>query len=116
MNKLLDGEVQGILADLKATSGRLDGAIAEVTDRVPAIAQDLQAMIARANDLVGNVDSIVSGNREQINAFVGAGLPQFVRFLRESRQLVGSIERLVDKIERNPARFLLGNQSQEFRR
>jgi phospholipid/cholesterol/gamma-HCH transport system substrate-binding protein len=44
------------------------------------------------------------------------GLPQFVRFVEEGSRLVISLQRLSAKIERDPARFLLGTQSPEYKR
>jgi phospholipid/cholesterol/gamma-HCH transport system substrate-binding protein len=65
--------------------------------------------------LLGTIDGIVQTNRRQVSDFLRVGLPQFVRFVEESQRLVISLDRLVDKIERDPARFLLGTQASEFR-
>ena len=55
-------------------------------------------------------------NLPQTDFPMRAGLPQFVRFTQEARKLVQNLERVTAKIERDPARFLLGTQSPEFRR
>ena len=65
---------------------------------------------------VDSLDGIVVDNTDQIEVFMQAGLPQFVRFVEEGSRLVANLQRLTAKIERDPARFLLGTQSPEFRR
>jgi phosphoribosyl 1,2-cyclic phosphodiesterase len=71
---------------------------------------------AAARDLAVRLDSVVGTNAPQINAFMQAGLPQFVRFMQEGRSLMENLQRVTEKLERDPARFLLGTQRPEFRR
>ena len=42
--------------------------------------------------------------------------PAWGNFVQEARLLIQNLERLTAKIERDPARFILGTQSPEFRR
>jgi phospholipid/cholesterol/gamma-HCH transport system substrate-binding protein len=58
----------------------------------------------------------VVDNSDQIEAFMQAGLPQFIRFVEEGSRLVASLQRLSAKIERDPARFLLGTQAPEYKK
>jgi phospholipid/cholesterol/gamma-HCH transport system substrate-binding protein len=62
------------------------------------------------------VDDIVQSNERQLTDFLRVGLPQILHFIEESRYLVGNLERLVDRVDRDPARILLGTQGSEFSR
>jgi hypothetical protein len=58
----------------------------------------------------------VTNNQRQLSDFVRLGLPSLLTFTQEARSLVVNIDRLVNKIERDPARFLLGTQNSRFNR
>ena len=90
--------------------------MAQVSNDLPEITAEVRRTLAQATNFVANLDGIVVDNADQIEAFMQAGLPQFIRFVREGNKLVASLQRLTAKIERDPARFLLGTQSPEFKR
>ncbi|MGR3714381.1 MAG: MlaD family protein [Shimia sp.] len=115
-NEILDGDVDAIVADVRRAVDALSGAVLNVTDDIElASAEVLNASKSAAN-LVGTVDDIVQSNERQLTDFLRVGLPQILHFIEESRYLVGNLERLVDRVERDPARFLLGTQGSEFSR
>jgi phospholipid/cholesterol/gamma-HCH transport system substrate-binding protein len=94
----------------------LEKSVGEAAVDLPLITQDVRKTLASADKFVNDLDSILIQNSDEIEAFMRAGLPQFVRFTQEARKLVQNLERVTQKIERDPARFLLGTQSPEFRR
>ena len=51
-----------------------------------------------------------------VGDFTAQGLPQFVRFTQEARELVQRLDRIAGQLERDPARFFLGAQAPDFRR
>jgi phospholipid/cholesterol/gamma-HCH transport system substrate-binding protein len=83
---------------------------------LPEITAEVRRTLARTSSFVTHLDGIVVDNSDQIDAFMRAGLPQFIRFVKEGSKLVASLQRLSAKIERDPARFLLGTQSPEYKR
>ena len=116
VNNLIDGDVAAITGDVRKTVGNLDAAIAQVAEDLPQITADIRHTLARMASLGDSLNSIVADNSDEIQVFMQAGLPQFVRFVKEASVLVANLQRLSAKIERDPARFLLGTQSPEFRR
>ena len=63
-----------------------------------------------ADAIKGLVDKAGPG----IIAFSGEGLLQFNRFIADARQLVANLDRVTQRLESDPARFLLGRQTPEF--
>jgi phospholipid/cholesterol/gamma-HCH transport system substrate-binding protein len=66
--------------------------------------------------MVNRIDAVVGQSSVPIGEFTQTGLPEFVRFTRAARNLTADLERLIARIERDPARFFLGGQAPEFRR
>ncbi|MBO6781878.1 MAG: MCE family protein, partial [Alphaproteobacteria bacterium] len=46
--------------------------------------------------------------------FTGEGLYELTNFMVEARALIDSLERVTTQVERDPARFLFGNQQQGY--
>jgi phospholipid/cholesterol/gamma-HCH transport system substrate-binding protein len=116
VNRLLDEDVDAIVADLHSGVASLNTAMDKVSGDLPEITAELRRTLARTSSFVAHLDGIVVNNSDQIDAFMQAGLPQFIRFVKEGSKLVASLQRLSAKIERDPARFLLGTQSPEYKR
>jgi phospholipid/cholesterol/gamma-HCH transport system substrate-binding protein len=52
----------------------------------------------------------------RFEAFGETGLPQVTDVTADVSRLVEALRRLVNQIERDPARFLLGNRTPEYSR
>lgn len=105
-----------LLTDIRTASDRIGAAAEKVSDDLPAITADLRALIARADEVVGQVKSTVAGAAPGITQFAGSGLPELSRLGAEARRLVRSLDQLVRRIDRDPARFLLDERVPEYRR
>ncbi len=115
INQILDEDAEAIIADIRTSVTNLSGAVDQVSADLPQVTSDLRSTLARTSQFVANLDSLVVENSDQIETFMQAGLPQFVRFVQEGSRLIQNLQRLTTKIESNPARFLLGTQAPEFR-
>ncbi len=114
-NRVMDEDVSAVVADIRNAADQVATTVSNVTDSINSISENVLSASESASDLIGTVDNIVQDNRRQVSDFLRVGLPQFVRFIEESQRLVISLDRLVDRVERDPARFLLGTQASEFR-
>ena len=83
---------------------------------MPAITADLRALIARADTVVGQVQNAVAATAPGLGDFTRTGLPELTRLGAEARGLVTTLNGLVRRIERDPARFLLDDRVPEYRR
>jgi phospholipid/cholesterol/gamma-HCH transport system substrate-binding protein len=116
VDRLVNQDVSAIVGDIRGSVASLDTALSQVAEDLPAITAEVSRTLSRATALMNNLNAIVTNNSEEIDVFMQAGLPQLVRFVKEANLLVNNLQRLTAKIERDPARFLLGTQSPEFRR
>ncbi|WP_171212397.1 MlaD family protein [Ruegeria sp. HKCCA5426] len=114
-NRIIDEDVGQVMADIRNAANQVASTVTNVTERLDEISDDILSASQSASELLGTIDGIVQDNRRQLSDFLRVGLPQFTRFIEESQRLVVSLDRLVDRVERDPARFLLGTQASEFR-
>ncbi len=114
-NKVLNEDIGVVMDDVRNAANEVASTVKNVTQRLDDISADILSASQSASELLGTIDGIVQDNRRQLSDFMRVGLPQFTRFIEEAQRLVISLDRLVDKVERDPARFLLGTQASEFR-
>ncbi|RYI14474.1 MAG: hypothetical protein EON48_11840 [Acetobacteraceae bacterium] len=73
------------------------------------------------NDIPGLVDGLkatvadVGDTAAELKTFARNGLPQFRDLAEEARRVIASIGAVADRVGRDPSRFLLGNQTPEYR-
>ncbi|MBO9473888.1 MCE family protein [Shimia sp. R10_1] len=116
VNQILDEDVSGIITDLGGAVSAVSETVTTVTKDLNSASTEVLSAAQSASDLLGRLDNIVVQNERQVTEFFRIGLPQTTRFVEEARFLVNNMDRLVELIRRDPARFLLGTQGSEFRR
>lgn len=116
VNTIIETEIEGMIGDLRVAVNDFTGAVNRASDDIDSISEEARAASAAAASFLGSLDDLVIENRRQVSDFLGVGLPQFLRLTEEARLLVVNLERLADRFERDPARFLLGTNNSEFRR
>ncbi len=115
-NDLIETEIDGIIGDLRGAATAFTATINEAAASIDTVTDQVLAASTSAANLTASLEQIVQQNQRQLSDFVRLGLPSALRFTEEARSLVVNIERLVNKIERDPARFLLGTQNSRFNR
>lgn len=132
-------EIDRILANADTISGQL----AATSEKLNALTDALNGMSDRANAMLGTTNKLVNSdvaaflhearlaaasyrqageslqavlNRNQaaIQAFSGEGLNQVTRLAADTRQLVATLDRLAQRFETEPGRFLLGRPVPEY--
>lgn len=116
VNQILDEDVDQIIGDIRSAVGAVSGAVTGVSGNIETAASEVLSASQSAAHLIGTMDGIVQRNERQVSEFLRIGLPQTVRFIEEARYLVSNLDRLVERVKRDPARFLLGTQGSEFSR
>ncbi len=105
-----------VLADIRAATDRIGSAASQVSEDLPQVTSDLRALIARADRVVAQAQGIITDAAPGISNFTGTGLNELGRLSAEARTLVQSLEQLVRRIGKDPARFLLDGRVPEYRR
>ena len=107
-------EFEGLAKDLRQQTGPLAGkansAFANMQAAMEQFGKTSKSFAAVADQL----EAAVKENREPLRDFSSTGLNELTLFLNEARQLVASMTRISSQIERDPARFFLGDRRQGF--
>lgn len=91
---------------LSAARGAVSGADAEIG----RLADQLGAATARIGGTAAQLEALVSEARPGMRDFSNSGLYELTQFLIEARVLVGSLDRVVRQIDRDPKQFLFGRR------
>ena len=75
---------------------------------------DLRQGIQGFARLSAELETLVQGSAGPMRGFVENGLYEFSQFVVEARQLISALQRLSLLMERDPARFLFGDQTRGF--
>ncbi|MFY0616339.1 MlaD family protein [Shimia sp.] len=116
VNEILDEDVDQIVTDIGKAVAAVSSTVSEVSDDLGLASNEVLAASQSAANLIGTIDGVVASNERQVSEFLRVGLPETVRFVEEARFLVQNLDRLVERLRRDPARFLLGTQGSEFSR
>ncbi|TNF60839.1 MAG: MCE family protein [Rhodobacteraceae bacterium] len=115
-NDVLENDIDAMITDLRGAVTSFTGTLDRASDDIGSIAEEARAASAAAASFLETLDTLVTENRRQVSDFLALGLPQFLRLTEEARALVINLERLANRVERDPGRFLLGTNTPEFRR
>lgn len=114
--QVMSTDIAPVTADLRASAERMSSSIDAMAADIPGITAELRQTLERANATVAQINGIVQGSAGPIGDFTSQGLPQFVRFTGDARDLIARLDRIAAQLERDPARFFLGAQAPDFRR
>ncbi len=122
------GNLREATKTMVALSARADATLASVgsaansvTSTVDASQPDLAALIVdlrrtsnSITSMTGEMNALIEENRPSLRDFTGDGLYELTSFLTEARALIDGLDRVTTQVERDPARFLFGNQQQGY--
>ena len=96
----------------------LDGASIPDEEAADVSREACERLVAKtARDLsavADELDATVAENREPLRDFSNSGLYELTQLMNELRTLVSSMTRISGQIERDPARFFLGDRREGF--
>jgi phospholipid/cholesterol/gamma-HCH transport system substrate-binding protein len=115
-DQFINEDLIGISDELRTAVESFNRTLDAVADDIPAATADLRATTEVARTTFTDLQRIVASGEAPVNSFLTEGLPQFSRLAIEGQRLLSTLEQLTRRIERDPARFLLGQEAPEFRR
>jgi phospholipid/cholesterol/gamma-HCH transport system substrate-binding protein len=98
-------------ATLTTTNGAVQRLDQNLIQELPPILTKLDSTLIKLDSAANNADAILGENRGAINSFASDGLGQLGPTLTELRSLVRDLRRVSDRLEGNPARYLLGRDA-----
>lgn len=99
----LGGDARKFLAESSQLARNADRTIADVRRTAQAF-----------EELARDLDKLVDSSHIPVRDFTANGLYEISLFVSEARTLVASLTRLAYRLERDPARFLFGDQQKGF--
>lgn len=100
------------LASTESLMGKVDG---ELGAKLPELVASLERTLRQLDSATAQADGILTENRSAIGEFGNEGLTQVGPALTELRSVLRDLNRVVGKLERNPAGFVLGrSKPKEF--
>jgi phospholipid/cholesterol/gamma-HCH transport system substrate-binding protein len=115
-NRVLGEDFDGMITDVRRAVSAFRDTVTNASGDIDVIADEVLAASRSASRFAAGLEGVVAANERQLSSFLRLGLPEFLRLTEEARQLVRNLDRFVDRIDRNPARYFLGNQGTEFSR
>ena len=117
-------EIAGLIRSARAASEKLEATLASadktitgidqgVVQKLPEIVAKLDRTLAQLETTSQTANGILSDNREAIADFSNDGLGQVGPTMRQLRSLIRELDDLADKVETNPAGFILGREQPE---
>ncbi len=114
-------DLQATAAAVRSLAGELDALVRQIDPKVGRIVADADAAMtdmraaARSFARLGhNFDQMVAENRPPIRDFTNSGLYDLSQLIAETRTLVATLSQIAYRLERDPARFLFGDQYKGF--
>jgi phospholipid/cholesterol/gamma-HCH transport system substrate-binding protein len=105
LNALI-GDLRSAGEELGATARSAHATIDAVSPDVRATARQLHAISDRLADASGQIDRVITENRQDLRSFARDGLPEIERFVREGRAAAEDIRALANSLRENPAQLL----------
>jgi phospholipid/cholesterol/gamma-HCH transport system substrate-binding protein len=106
---------------LRATAGEFQLLAQDLRSEVKAIGgsaratvSDLQGTARAFTAVAGTLGKVIQENRAPVRDFAVYGLYEATQLMTDIRQLVATLSRVSAQIERDPARFLLGDRARGF--
>lgn len=101
-------QLEGTLTTANSAMTDLDR---ELVQKLPELVAKLDNTLRRLDSAAQGADSILNENRAAINSFANDGLAQLGPTLGELRALIRDLRRISDRLDANPARYLLGRDA-----
>ena len=96
---------------LTRANGVVEDVDRELVQKLPGLVAKLDHTLSELDSAASGANGIVNENRAAINSFANDGLAQLGPTLGELRTLVRDLRRISDRLDHNPADYLLGRDA-----
>jgi paraquat-inducible protein B len=101
--------------DLRGTARTLDQLLQTNRDAIGAMIDEWTVTASAVRRMADQVDQLVAENRQGLRDFTQYGLYEYTGLAQDAQRLVDQFSRITEQLERDPARFLLGDRTQGIR-
>lgn len=98
-------------ASLRSLADQLNKSAGAMTGDARKAVQSFQQMSAAFENTANQLNGVITDNREPLKQFTGSALYEATDLIAQLRELAGSMARISQEIERDPARFFLSDRN-----
>jgi phospholipid/cholesterol/gamma-HCH transport system substrate-binding protein len=109
-------DIDGMIEDIRKAVATFETALVSASQNFEVVSQEILLASQSASKFTQVLESVAVANKAQMSRFLQYGLPEFLKFTEDAGQLVRNLQRFIDRIDRDPARYFLGTQGSEFSR
>jgi phospholipid/cholesterol/gamma-HCH transport system substrate-binding protein len=102
---------QNLDRTLDTANGTLERLDQNLVQELPPLLEKLEGTLTSLEQASGSANAILGENRADIRSFANEGLGQLGPTLSELRKLIRDLRQVSDRLEGNPARYLLGRDA-----
>ncbi len=95
-------------------TGSLDQSVGSTAEAVKVLLDEMGDSAAAFTKMTEEIQAMVAENREPFRDFTAGGLYELNTLLIEARALLSGLNRVTTEVERDPARFLFGDQQRGY--
>ena len=117
----METNVQRLTDRADTTLTAFEGMAGSIDREVTVTAKDARGLIAslqttaqNLTNATGELEAMIAENREPIRDFANTGLYELTNLLTEARDLIVVLNRVTTEVQRDPARFIFGDQQQGY--
>ena len=102
------------LESFESMAGSIDREVTLTSGDARDLIQSLQVTADNLADASTQLEAMIAENREPIRDFANTGLYELTNLLTEARDLIVVLNRVTTEVQRDPARFIFGDQQQGY--
>ncbi|WP_299397788.1 MlaD family protein [Pelagibius sp.] len=102
------------LESFESMAGSIDREVTLTSADARDLIQSLQVTADNLADASTQLEAMIAENREPIRDFANTGLYELTNLLTEARDLIVVLNRVTTEVQRDPARFIFGDQQQGY--
>ena len=113
VQKLTD-KADSTLGAFEAMAGSIDREVTHTSKDARGLIASLKASAENLSGATDQLEAMLAENREPIRDFTNTGLYELSNLLTEARELIVVLNRVTTEVQRDPARFIFGDQQQGY--
>jgi len=105
-------EAEVTVVEFGKVGTRADRILADNEESLKVAVENVGSAGAGVAGTTATVDAVLEENRVAVKDFTNTGLYELTNLIQDTQDLVEDLRRVVSDLERDPARFLFGDQQQ----
>lgn len=103
---------KGLTEDLRKELAEISPDIRKTAKEIPPTVEEVRAAAAAGKAMATQLDEMIAENRGPIRDFSAVGLYDLTQLVQDMRTLVSTLNRVSERMEANPSRFLFGDPNE----